>query len=44
MAAIAKCSSHVSGTQIDIESLKTIVMFHRVGLFELLLPSPMPSI
>jgi len=37
MAAIARVLSRVSGTQVDVESLKTIVMFCGVGLFVSLL-------
>jgi hypothetical protein len=32
MAAIARMLSRASGTQVDIETLKTIVMFCGVGL------------
>jgi hypothetical protein len=32
MAAIAKVLSRVSGTQIDVETLKTLAMFCGVGL------------
>jgi hypothetical protein len=32
MAAIAKALSRVSGTQVEVETLKTIVMFCGVGL------------
>jgi hypothetical protein len=32
MAAIAKALSHISGTQVEVETLKTIVMFCGVGL------------
>jgi hypothetical protein len=32
MAAIAKALSRVSGTQVDVETLKTIIMFCGVGL------------
>jgi hypothetical protein len=32
MATIAKALSRVSGTQVDVETLKTIVMFCGVGL------------
>jgi hypothetical protein len=32
MAAIAKTLSRISGTHVDIETLKTIVMFCAVGL------------
>ena len=32
MAAIAKVLSRVSGTRIDVETLKTIAMFCGVGL------------
>jgi hypothetical protein len=32
MATIAKALSRVSGTQVEVETLKTIVMFCGVGL------------
>jgi hypothetical protein len=32
MAAIAKALSRVSGTQVDIETLKTIAIFCGIGL------------
>jgi hypothetical protein len=32
MAALAKALSRVSGTQVDVETLKTIVIFCGVGL------------
>jgi hypothetical protein len=37
MAAIARVLSRVSGTQIDVEILKTVAMFCGVGLFVSLL-------
>jgi hypothetical protein len=37
MAAIARVLSHVSGTRVDVESLKVIVMFCGAGLFVSLL-------
>ena len=37
MTAIAKVLSRVTGTQIEIETLKTIAMFCGVGLFVSLL-------
>jgi hypothetical protein len=37
MAAIARVLSRVSGTPVDVEILKTIVMFCGVGLFVSLL-------
>ena len=32
MAAFAKAPSRISGTDVDIETLKTIIMFCGVGL------------
>jgi hypothetical protein len=32
MAAIAKALSRISGTQIEVETLKTVLMFCGVGL------------
>jgi hypothetical protein len=32
MAAIAKALSRISGTQVEVETLKTILMFCGVGL------------
>ena len=32
MAAIARALSHVSGTQVDIESLKIVAIFCGIGL------------
>jgi hypothetical protein len=32
MAALAKTLSRISGTSVDVETLKTIVMFCAVGL------------
>jgi hypothetical protein len=32
MATIAKALSRVSGTQVEVETLKTIIMFCGVGL------------
>jgi hypothetical protein len=37
MTAIAKTFSRVSGTNVDVETLKTIAMFCGVGLFVFLL-------
>jgi hypothetical protein len=37
MIAIAKALSRFSGTQVDVETLKTIAMFCGVGLFVSLL-------
>jgi hypothetical protein len=37
MAAIAKLLSRSSGTQVDVETLKTVAMFCGVGLFVSLL-------
>lgn len=37
MTAIAKVLSRVTGTQVDIETLKTVAMFCGVGLFVSLL-------
>jgi hypothetical protein len=37
MAAIAKLFSRASGTQVDIETLKTIALFCGIGLFVSLL-------
>jgi hypothetical protein len=37
MTAIARVLSRVSGTQVDVEILKTIAMFCGVGLFVWLL-------
>jgi hypothetical protein len=37
MAAIAKLVSHVSGTEVEIEGLKTVAIFCGVGLFVSLL-------
>ncbi|SHL90996.1 hypothetical protein SAMN05444159_7163 [Bradyrhizobium lablabi] len=37
MTAIARVLSRVSGTQVDVEILKTIAMFCGVGLFVSLL-------
>jgi hypothetical protein len=37
MTAIAKVLSRVAGTQVEIETLKTIAMFCGVGLFVWLL-------
>lgn len=33
MTAIAKALSRVSGTEVDVENLKSIAMFCGVGLF-----------
>lgn len=37
MIAIAKALSRVSGTEVDVESLKTVAMFCGVGLLASLL-------
>jgi len=37
MAAIARVLSRASGTDVDVEALKTVVMFCGVGLFVSLL-------
>ncbi len=37
MAAIARVLSRVSGTEVDVETLKTIAIFCGVGLFVSLL-------
>jgi hypothetical protein len=37
MAAIAKILSRASGTEVEVETLKTIAMFCGVGLFVSLL-------
>ena len=39
MAAIGKALSRVTGTQVDIETLKTVVIFCGAGLTVLLLPA-----
>jgi hypothetical protein len=36
-AAIARVLSHVSGTEVEVETLKTIAIFCGVGLFVCLL-------
>jgi hypothetical protein len=37
MAAVARALSRASGTNVDVESLKTVAMFCGVGLFVSLL-------
>jgi hypothetical protein len=37
MVAIARALSHASGTDIDVETLRTLVLFCGVGLFASLL-------